>query len=106
MFLTAGALLPLIILAVILIGLAAGSEVDLLPYLTARYFGLKSYGKIYGWQFVMFYSGVGVGPVSFGWVFDHFGSYKLALLWGMPILATGALAIASLGRASPLTANK
>jgi MFS family permease len=102
LFLVAPNVLPLIVLAAIMIGFAAGSEVDLLPYLTARYFGLKSYGRIYGWQFVMFYSGVGVGPVSFGWVFDRFGSYTLALLWGMPALAIGALAIASLGRASPM----
>lgn len=101
-FLTAPQVIPLMIVAVIMIGLAAGSEVDLLPYLTARYFGLKNYGKIYGWQFVMFYSGVGVGPLSFGIIYDQAGSYTPALMWSMPILALGALMIATLGKGSPM----
>ena len=35
-------------LAVMLIGLAAGAEVDLIAYLCSRYFGVRSYGAIYG----------------------------------------------------------
>src|SRR3546814_664881 len=38
-------------LAVILLGLAAGAEIDLLAYLTARFFGQRAYGAIYGWQY-------------------------------------------------------
>lgn len=88
----------LITFAVVCIGFAAGSEVDLLPYLTARYFGLNAYGKIYGCLFVAFYSGVGVGPLFLGWMFDATGGYASALYAAMPILAVGAAAIALLGR--------
>ncbi len=79
-------------------GLAAGSEVDLLPYLTARYFGLKDYGKIYGWVFVLFYAGVGVGPPFLGWMFDRNGDYLSALMIVGPVLAAGAATVAMLGR--------
>ena len=104
-FLAAPHVTPLVILGVVMVGFAAGSEVHLLPYLTARYFGLKHYGKIYSWQYVMFYSGVGVGPVSFGYVFDQAGSYSPALVWSMPILAFGALMITFLGKGSPMDAK-
>lgn len=88
----------LVMVAAACIGLAAGSEVDLVPYLTARYFGLKAYGKIYGSVFVLFYAGVGVGPLFLGWMYDRNGDYVAALLVAIPVLAAGAALIASLGR--------
>jgi MFS family permease len=93
----------LAVLAVICVGLAAGSEVDLVPYLTARYFGLKSFGKIYGWVFVAFYAGVGVGPLWLGHMYDVYGSYARAITLVIPILAIGVVAIAALGRAPPVS---
>ncbi|MSO97857.1 MAG: MFS transporter [Rhodospirillaceae bacterium] len=100
LLLATGSLSPaFMFLAAITFGLAAGSEVDLLPYLTARYFGLKSYGKNYGWMFVLFYSGVGVGPLFLGYMFDRFGDYTNALFVVIPILAVGSLAVATLGKA-------
>lgn len=89
------------IAAVACIGLAAGSEVDLVPFLTARYFGLRAYGKIYGWIFIAFYTGVGLGPPLLGRMFDRYGSYGLGLTYLMPVLALGAAVVATLGK-SPL----
>ncbi|MCB2106722.1 MAG: MFS transporter [Rhodobacteraceae bacterium] len=89
---------PFVLAAAITFGLAAGSEVDLVPYLAARYFGLKSYGKVYGWMFVLFYAGVGIGPLFLGRMFDVYGNYTFALTIIMPVLAAGALAIALLGK--------
>lgn len=88
----------LVILAAMTVGIAAGSEVDLVPYLAARYFGLKSYGKLYGWIFVFFYAGVGVGPLFLGRMYDLYGSYDVALDVAIPTLALGVLAIATLGK--------
>jgi len=85
--------------AAIFIGLAAGSEVDLLPYLTARYFGLKSYGRLYGWVFIFFYVGVGIAPPAFGRVFDLYGNYDSALSVAIGTLGLGVLGIATLGKA-------
>tara|TARA_B110000438_G_scaffold294046_1_gene334816 strand:- start:160 stop:1377 length:1218 start_codon:yes stop_codon:yes gene_type:complete len=98
--LLSGSELPLwvVVGAAMSIGLAAGSEVDLVPYLTARYFGLKSYGKLYGWVFVFFYAGVGIVPPIFGRVFDINGNYDIALQFAVVALAIGVLSIATLGR--------
>lgn len=87
-----------LLVAVSCIGLAAGSEVDLLPYLTARYFGLLDWGKICGWMFTAFYMGVAVGPPIFGAMHDVFGNYDLALVFAVPVLGVGAFAIMTLGR--------
>lgn len=86
------------VFVVLCIGLAAGSEVDLIPFLTARYFGLKSWGKIYGWMFAAFYTGVGFGPPFFGLMHDIYGSYDLAIMCAIPLLSLGVLAVATLGR--------
>ncbi len=85
------------VIASLSVGLAAGAEVDLLPYLVARYFGLKSYGKIYGLQFVMLYLGAAAGPVLLGHTFETSGSYDLGLRLAVPFLVLGALAVATLG---------
>jgi MFS family permease len=86
-----------VIFAVACIGLAAGSEVDLVPYLAARYFGLKSYGRIYGWLFVAFYIGVGLGPLYLGYCFDRDGNYLFALKTVIPVLLAGVTIVATLG---------
>ncbi len=86
-----------IVFAVACIGLAAGSEVDLVPYLAARYFGLRSYGRIYGWLFVAFYIGVGLGPLYLGYCFDRDGNYLLALKTVIPVLLVGVAIVATLG---------
>ncbi|MDE0800792.1 MAG: MFS transporter [Rhodospirillaceae bacterium] len=95
--------LGLVMAAAIFIGLAAGSEVDLVPYLTARYFGLKAYGKLYGAVFIFFYAGVGIVPPAFGYVFDLYGNYDLALDFAVAALGIGVLAVATLGRAPDFT---
>ena len=93
---------PITLLAVVLaaacIGLAAGSEVDLVPFLTARFFGLRSYGKIYAWIFVAFYAGVGLGPPLLGRMFDLHRNYHLGLTYLIPALAIGVILVATLGR--------
>jgi predicted MFS family arabinose efflux permease len=86
-----------VVFAVACIGLAAGSEVDLVPYLAARYFGLKSYGRIYGWLFVIFYVGVGLGPLYLGYCFDRDGNYLFALTTVIPVLLAGVAFVATLG---------
>lgn len=57
--------------AVLLIGFAAGAELDLMSYLTARYFGLKHYSKIYALLYGVLAVCSGAAPVAFATVFDH-----------------------------------
>jgi MFS family permease len=90
--------LPSAYLAAGLLGLAAGAEVDLLSYLVSRYFGLRSYGAIYGTALSLFGLGAGLGPIVTGRVFDLTGSYEPALLAGIIAFMAGALLIGTLGR--------
>jgi len=38
-----------------IIGLAAGAEFDVIPYFTSRYVGLRSFSKIYGVVYAVFF---------------------------------------------------
>ena len=68
------------IVAVILVGVALGAELDLIAFFTSRYFGMKNYGRIYGWQYVFYTLGAGVSPLAFGIAYDRFGSYDPVLI--------------------------
>ena len=68
------------VVAVILVGVALGAELDLIAFFTSRYFGMKHYGKIYGWQYVFYTLGAGISPLAFGVVYDQLGSYDLVLI--------------------------
>ena len=70
---------PMISLSMIIIGLAAGAELDLLAFLASRYFGLKDYGKLYGSLYIFFSIGAGLAPALFGRYFDANGNYNILL---------------------------
>ena len=84
--------------SIILIGFAAGVEYDLMAFLVARYFGLKSYGAIYGSLYGFFALGAGIGPVVFGRAFDATGSYDGPLMLSAWLLVGGAGLLLLLGR--------
>lgn len=86
-------------ISVISLGLAAAAEVDLVAFLSSRYFGMKAYGKIYGWQLTAFYLGAAIGPFSAGLAYDAFGSYLPTLYFAAGSLTFGAIVIGTLGRA-------
>jgi predicted MFS family arabinose efflux permease len=83
-----------------LIGFSAGAEIDILPFLVARYFGLRSYGAIYGSELVFFAAGSGIGSILTGYVRDTSGTYMPALTGGILIFSLSAL-IMLLMRRSP-----
>lgn len=78
------------IFAAIAVGLSMGAEVDLIAFLTSRYFKLSSYGKIYGSLYVVFVVGAAISPVAMGCVFDRFGAYDLAIIVSVLCLAASA----------------
>lgn len=94
----AGGNLALALVAVVLIGLAAGAEVDLVAYLASRYFGLRAYGEIYGWQLGFFALGAGLGPMGVGRLYDATGSYNVGLIACAVGFGVGAILIGVLGR--------
>lgn len=87
-----------IVVATLAIGITAGAQIDLLPYFVSHYFGLKAFGKIYGLQFVMLYTGSGLAPILMGRVYDTTGGYDLGLWIDIPLVLIGALAFLALGK--------
>lgn len=83
--------------AAMLLGLAAGAEVDMLAYFTSRYARLENYGATYGWMLGLFCFGAGCGPVLFGWSVDATGNYDLALMLSAGFLLVVVAMIATLG---------
>ena len=82
---------------VILLGLGIGAEMDLLSYLTTRYFGIRSFGAIYGWMFTAALLGNAVGSTALGWAYQLAHGYEPALLAYSALLALAAVLIACLG---------
>jgi MFS family permease len=90
--------ITMVSLAMIVIGLAAGAELDLLAFLVSRYFGLHDYGKLYGALYVFFSIGAGLAPAAFGMAFDHFGNYALVLKTVAIMSAISGILMLSLGK--------
>jgi MFS family permease len=80
------------------VGLGLGAEVDIIAYLTSRYFGLRAFGEIYSWAFAAFALAGALGPLVMGASFDRTGSYRVALV---TFLAASVLAAALMTRLGP-----
>jgi MFS family permease len=89
---------PAAMLSIVLIGFAVGVEYDLMAFLVARYFGMRSYTAIYGVLYAFFSVGAGVGPLLFGWSFDRTGSYRIILDVAFFVLIASGAALLALGR--------
>ncbi len=76
---------PLMFGAAVPLGLSIGAEIDLLAFLSSRYFGLSRFGTAYGALFSAFMVGTSLGPVSYGLVHGRTGSY-LGILYGASAL--------------------
>ena len=84
--------------AVILVGMATGMELDVLGFLTARYFGLADYARVYGRLYVFVAATAGIAPLIFGYIYDWTGSYSLPLKVSAGLLVVGGVGLLSLGR--------
>jgi MFS family permease len=80
-----------------LCGLGIGAEVDLMAYFVSRYFGLRSFGAIYGLMFALFGLGVGLGPFLMGIAHDRLGSYVPMMIAFEVVLAVVCLIMLALG---------
>jgi MFS family permease len=84
-------------IAAVLVGLGIGSEVDIIAYLTSRYFGLRSYGAIFGWIWAVFGVSGGLGAYLMGFGFDKTGSYVVPLIGFLCASVLATLLIVTLG---------
>lgn len=85
-------------IAIVLIGLAQGAEIDVVAYLQARYFGVSAFSTVYGFTVLVMMLSTTVSSVFFGWVYDTFGNYDAAILASAVAFAVGALSYLALGR--------
>lgn len=90
-------------LAVFLIGLQQGAELDLLAFFVARHFGLRRYSSIYGIAYAVSAIATSFGVMAFAFSHDFFGTYDFALLASAVTFAVGALCFAAL-RSQPIFA--
>jgi len=85
-------------LALVLVGLAAGVEYDLMAFLVSRYMGMKAYGKIYAFTYAAFGLGAGVSPVIYAKFKEASGSYEVILNIAAFGFILGAAMLLLLGR--------
>jgi MFS family permease len=96
-FLALGHSVSSALIAAPLVGLGLGAEVDFVAYLTSRYFGLRSYGTIFGSIWAVFGVSGGLGAYLMGFGFDKTGSYVVPLSGFLCAAVLAALLILTLG---------
>lgn len=84
-------------IAAFFVGLGMGAEGDLIGYLTSRYFGLKSFGEIYGLTFGSFVLAGACGTFLMGVGFDRTGSYATPLFGFLMAILAALLLFSRLG---------
>ena len=62
--------------------MAIGAEFDVMAFFTSRYFGPRSFGQIYGYNYSAFKVGSATGPLIMGVAYDMVGRYD-EILWTM-----------------------
>jgi predicted MFS family arabinose efflux permease len=90
-------------LAILIFGFSLGAELDIVAYLTSRYFGRENFGFLFGTIGGCLGFASGNGPVALNAVYDAQGSYNPALWAAIPICLLSAVLFLSLGRYPNLT---
>jgi MFS family permease len=76
-----------IALGATLLGLAFGAELGLVAYFASRFWGVRSYGTIYGLLYGGSTVGSAIGPLAMGAAFDLFENYQPASLAFIALIA-------------------
>jgi predicted MFS family arabinose efflux permease len=88
---------PLLLAGVLCLGASLGAEVDVMGYMTSRYFGLRRFGEIYGWIVAIFSLSSAAGAALMAFSFDAAGSYSPAMAGFAAALAAAAVLVLQLG---------
>ena len=81
-----------------LLGLAVGAELDLLAFMTSRFFGTRHYGAVFGGIYAFFTVASGLAPLAYARTHDTFGTYRPILLLAALGLVVAIGLLLSLGR--------
>lgn len=85
-------------IAVLILGLALGAELDCVAYLTTRHFGLRNFGTIFGVVSGVLAFATGLGPFLVNLGYDLTGGYTIALEAYIPLSLVASALFFSLGR--------
>ncbi|MDK2755216.1 MULTISPECIES: MFS transporter [Blastomonas] len=83
-------------LVAIMLGLTLGAEVDVIVYLTTRFFGLNSFGALYGGLLAALSIGTAIGPLAASLIFDATGRYDRFFWLAIALLLLSSAALFSL----------
>jgi MFS family permease len=86
------------IFAALMLGVAMGSEADLLAFFALRYFPEESYGKAFGGILCFFLIGCAIGPSTTAHLYDLTGGYTVPLLGVVGVFFLALLAALRLPR--------
>lgn len=86
------------IVAVVSIGITIGAEFDAIVYLTARHFGTRSFGALFGGMITTGALGGTVAPIGAGWIHDRFHNYDPLLVLLAVVMAISSVLILSTGK--------
>ena len=84
-------------IAILIFGLSLGAELDIVAYLTSRYFGRENFGFLFGTIGGFLGLATGNGPVILNAIYDATGSYDPGLWAAMPLCVISALSFLLLG---------
>lgn len=84
--------------AVLVLGLSLGIELDAVAYLSTRHFGMCNFGVLFGTISGLLALATGLGPFFVSLVYDNTKSYDLALIAYIPLALLASALFFSLGR--------
>lgn len=85
------------LMAIGLIGVSSGAQLQLFVYLTTRHFGMRAFGTIFGFISSAMTIASGVGPVLAGRLYDISRDYHLFLAAGIPMSVLASLVMLWVG---------
>ena len=97
MFLVSAGSLVIPLIAVVVLGIAIGSQLTTTIYLSTRYFGMRCFGKLFSFIGSALALASALAPWAGGQIFDMMNSYAVLLTAGIPVSLLSSLLILSLG---------
>jgi MFS family permease len=80
--------------AVVTVGLALGAEFDLMAYIVSRYWGIRSFGALYGLILMFLNFANAAGMMLMGWCFQLKHSY-VPMLWAFEVFLVVSIVLMS-----------
>ena len=88
---------PMASMAVLILGLSLGAELDMMAYLASRYFNPQNFGFLFGTIGGFIGLASSIGPIALNYSYDYSQSYTAALLGAIPLCVIAALLFLTLG---------